>query len=429
MSSRRPVVLSWVLFVVDSFMRNRCFLLASSLCYTTVLSLVPLLAVAFSLAKGFGIYDAPFLRDVLLRLMAEKTDVVDAILGYIQNTNVKALGVIGVATLFVTASGLLATMEDALDIVWRATSRRPVWNRFANFVTVVLVCPLFILAAFSVTATLQNAQAVQWLREIALVNSALSLMVSATPMLMVTASLFVLYKFLPNAPVRSLPALIGALVAGLAWQATQAAYIRWQIGVTGYNAIYGSFAQIPLLLVWLYISWVIVLAGAQIANAVQNYSRQARQDDAARASHAHRRDVALLCAILMAGRMDEGRPPLDPASATVDLGVPESLAAQELARLARRGVALRVHAPAGEERYVLAAPPDKISVGEVIAAWEGLGRDTAGMPQEAELNESFPLLEDIRAGLSDTLATAAPMTLREAWARLQQAGEGPDPAA
>lgn len=415
---RSPMVLSWLVFVASSFLRNRGFLLAASLSYTTVLSLVPFLAVAFSVAKGFGIYETPLLRDVLLRLMAEKADVVDAILGYIQNTNVKALGFIGVATLFVTSVSLLTTMEEAFNIIWNAKSQRGLWSRFSNYITVILVCPIFILAAFSVTATLQNASVVQWMREIELLNRALTFALKAVPMVMVSISLFIVYKFLPNVRVSALAALIGAASAGLAWQSTQSLYIRYQIGVTGYNAIYGSFAQIPLLLIWLYISWLIVLAGAEIANASQNFTRIRTEDSAKNYSFADRRDLALILALMLTERSENRQPPLQTMEAALAVGMPLLLVEEELRRLARLGVAVRAGNGQGEdvpdtggESYVLAAAPDRITVGELVVGWEGLrGEEAAG-----DLAERYPALSAIKERLHASCLEGSGQTLRDVW--------------
>jgi membrane protein len=426
---KAPVMFSWLRFVAASFLSNRSLLLASSLSYTTVLSLVPLLAVAFSVAKGFGIYEAPFLRDVLLRLTAEKTDVVDAVLGYIQNTNVKALGFIGVATLFVTSVSLLSTMEEAFNIIWHSKTRRGLWSRFTNYVTVILVCPVFILAAFSVTATLQNASVVRWLREIELVNRAFTVGLRAVPMVMVSISLFILYKFLPNVRVSALAAVIGAATAGVGWQGTQTLYIRYQIGATGFNAIYGSFAQIPLLLVWLYISWLIVLAGAEIANACQNFTRIRHEDTVRSYSVSDRRDLALILALMLTERAENKGAPLADMEAALPLEMPVKLVDQELKRLARMGVAVRVDdggdTEGNTERYVLGVPPDRITVGELVVAWEGLrnvnGKDEGEL---SDLAERYPELVKIKERLNVSCLEGSTQTLRDVWLTMPPADEG-----
>jgi len=231
---------------------------------------------------------------------------------------------------------------------------------------------VFILAAFSATAGLQSAAVVQWLRAISVVDWLLGLGVKAVPTAMVSIALFILYKFLPNVRVRFLPALAGSLLAGLSWQATQAVYIRYQIGVTGYNAIYGSFAQIPLLLVWLFISWVIVLLGAEIANALQN-ADMVRQEETAKAySVADRRDVMLLLALMLARRAEKRQPPLADTEAALLLEAPVRLVDAELRGLCRLGVAVPVKSGRDADCYALSAPPDTVRVGELIVGWENL---------------------------------------------------------
>ncbi len=426
--NRLPSPLFWLSFIVTSFLRNRGLLLASSLCYTTVLSLVPLLAVAFSVSKGFGIYEAPFLRDALLRLTAEKTEIVDAILGYIMNTNVKALGFIGVATLFITSVGLLSTMEESFNIIWHAKAQRGLWSRFTNYVTVILVCPVFILAAFSATAGFQNAAVVQWMHSVTILDWFIGLGMKAVPTAMVSIALFILYKFLPNVRVKLLPAVIGSVLAGLCWQTTQAVYIRYQIGATGYNAIYGSFAQIPLLLIWLFISWVIVLLGAEVANALQNAAR-VRLEDAAKAySVADRRDVMLLLALLLAERAEKRQPPLADAEAASLLHAPLRVVDEELRGLCRLNVAVRVKAETDAECYALSAPPDTVRVGDLIVSWEhlrgyrqGYGREYGRWPQTEAAETSavdalasrHPGLQRIKDQLSSACREGTKQTLRD----------------
>lgn len=425
LKTRLPPLLFWLTNITSSFLRHRGLLLASSLCYTTVLSLVPLLAVAFSVAKGFGIYEAPFLREALLRLTAEKTEIVDAILGYIMNTNVKALGFIGVATLFITSVGLLSTMEEAFNIIWHAKTRRGLWSRFTNYVSVILVCPVFILAAFSATAGLESATVVLWLRGITVVDWLMGLGLKAVPTAMVTIALFILYKFLPNVRVRFLPALAGSLLAGLCWQAIQAVYIRYQIGVTGYNAIYGSFAQIPLLLIWLYISWMIVLLGAEIANALQNAVRLRQEEMATVYSVADRRDLMLLLALMLARRAEERQPPLADTEAADLLDAPLPLVDEELRGLCRLGLAVPVRTDKDSEHYALSAPPDSVRIGDLVVGWENL----RGLRQDQErgdgldatkvgdLASRYPELTAIRKQLAGACREGMMQTLRDlaAW--------------
>ncbi|GAB6038818.1 hypothetical protein JCM15519_33770 [Fundidesulfovibrio butyratiphilus] len=418
-ASRGP--LAFVLAVSRNFLADRCLILSASLSYATTLSLVPFLAVAFSLAKAFGLYEAPFLREALLRASAEKVEVADAVLGYISNTNLQALGAVGVATLFVTSVGLLGSMESALNAIWGVRDRRAGWSRFSSYVTVVLVCPVFILAAFSATASLHNAVVTQWLARFALANQIYLLGVKALPVLMVWAALFLLYAFLPAARVRRVPALAGALLAALCWQAAQAAYIRYQVGVTGYNAIYGGFAQVPLLLLWLYISWVVVLAGAETAKCLQGLAGPflTRKDKAL--CVADRRDLMLVAALMLAERAEDRGGPLDPTEAAGALGLEKKPVARALEDLVRLGAAVR--AAEGEEAggYVLAAAPDRIVAGDLLVAWDNLRDPGEGV----EPGLGFSLLSAVRNETARAIRESAPQTLRELWLSLPEKPAAP----
>lgn len=422
-ASRGP--LAFATAVVRAFLADRCLVLAASLGYATALSLVPFLAVAFSLAKAFGLYEAPFLREALMRVSAEKAEVADAVLGYIANTNLQALGAVGVATLFFTSVGLLGAMESSLNAIWGVRDHRAGWSRFSSYVTVVLVCPVFILAAFSATASLHNAAVAQWLARFALANQIYLLGVKALPVLMVWAALFFVYAFLPAAPVRRIPALVGAFLAAACWQAAQAAYIRYQVEATGYNAIYGGFAQVPLLLLWLYISWVVVLAGAETAKCLQGLSGPLSVGPGRSLSASDRRDLVLVAALMLAERAEDRGGPLDPAEAALALGLDRAEVDRVLEDLVRLGAAVRAARGEGPGGYVLAAAPDKIVAGDLLADWENLTPPGGGV----EPGLGFSPLAALRAGTARAVRESAPQNLRELWLSLPEkpggGAEGP----
>jgi len=198
--------------------------------------------------------------------------------------------------------------------------------------------------------------------------------------------------------------------------------------VTGYNAIYGSFAQIPLLLIWLYISWLIVLAGAEIANASQNFTRIRMEDSARNYSFADRRDLALILALMLTERAENRQPPLQAMEAAQAVGMPLLLVEEELRRLARLGVAVRAGdgqggdvPESGGESYVLAAAPDRITVGELVAGWEGLrGEEGSG-----DLSRRYPALSAIKERLHASCLEGSSQTLRDAWLTMpEDAGAG-----
>ncbi len=355
-------------FVLTSFFRDRCLMQASALSFATVLSIVPFLAVAFAVTKGLGMYDAPQVRSLLLGLSAGQAEVADAVLHYIQNTNVKALGVLGTAFLLVTAVSLVGTIESALNAVWKAPADRGFRRRFVNYTALILVCPVFLFAAFGATAGLRNMSLVRWLLEFTVVSRVYVLFLSFLPYLMIWTAFFLLYMFLPNTKVRFSSAALSAILAGTLWQMIQRLYIEYQAAATGYNAVYGSFAQIPLLFVWLYVSWAIVLLGAEAGHAVQCYRdlRDAGHDAAL--SHTDRRLLGLALLTALAADADGRKLPLATPDLAARLGFPRQTLEHLLRVFHAAGLVAPITPDNAHAAWLLAAPPDKITVAEAVTA-------------------------------------------------------------
>lgn len=380
---------SWLgppLHILRSFLDKHGLLLAAALSYTTVLSIVPFLAVAFSVAKGLGFYHTPQVRDLLLRLTAGRMEVADQILHYIQNTNVKTLGAMGTVLLLVTAVSLVSTIEGAINAAWDIRIRRGLVTRFTIYLLLIIICPPLLFAGVSAMATVQALRVTRRLLEFSLIQDLGHVLLSLAPVIVVWAAFYLLYQFLPNTRVRPKCAVIGAVAAGSLWQLVQWAYIRFQFGAANYNAIYGSFAQIPLLLLWLYISWVIVLFGAQISHTIQCYGAFLRQSRAQELTQAHRHALALFL-VLLAARAASRRllPPAVPELAA-RLGLPDATVSGLWDALAASGLVVAT-AAAGGRTYVPLARPEDVSVADVAKAL-----DKGGLAPSAGLTRALPLL-------------------------------------
>lgn len=349
-----------------AFLGDRCLLLASSLSYATVLSVVPFLALAFSVAKGLGLYQTQAVRDALLQLAAGREAVVDSVLTYVDRTNVQTLGVVGALFLLFTAVSLLETIEGTVNIIWNAPTRRGLLQKYAGFLALIIVCPMLVLAAVSLTGALQSQEFVQRLLDLRLLGGLFRAFLTVVPWLFIVTALFALYAFLPNAPVRLTSALVGAVSAGTLWQITQWLYIRYQFGAAGYNAVYGGFAQVPLLLVWLYVSWAIVLLGAEIAHAFQLRRTYAWELAAAGYSHSDRRKLAVLVLLHLTKSFQRQEiPTADEALARL-FDAPLRLVDEILRLFAARRLVIRVEEGQDRETYMLARPPEQITLRDVV---------------------------------------------------------------
>lgn len=367
--------LSRLIYMVSTgFLADHCIIRASALTFTTILSIVPLLAVAFSISKGFGLQNAEFFRNFLMSIAADRAEVVNKILQYIANTNVKTLGWIGVGTLLLTVYTTVSNVERAFNNIWNIKKGRTSWRKFTDFFSVIVICPIFVLIAASVTVAVQKLDLVQDFFASPGSQSLEKFLLKLLSLVLVWVGFIFVYAFVPNTRVRLRSAVAGGLVAGTLWQSAQWLYIHWQIGFTKYNAIYGSFAQLPLFLVWLYISWIIVLLGAEISYAAQNLGGFVRRGLSERLSPQARQKVAVAALTHIAARFAAGLSPLSVRELAKTLHLPEDVVLDTFAILTARGMAV----PLGDEEspgFGLAVAADNIRMFEVLEALANCGED------------------------------------------------------
>ncbi len=261
---RQLIILLRILLLVGrDLARGMITLRAMSLVYTTLLSFVPLLAVSFSVLKGFGVHDQiePFLMELLQPLGDKGAEIAQRIVGFVEQVNIRVLGALGVALLLYTVMSLIHKIEAAFNYTWRIHRARRMSQRFSNYLSVVLVGPVLVFAAMALTATLKS-QAVQnlpWLSE--------GLWVFGVVMqyVMIIGAFTFVYLLVPNTRVNFRSALYGGVIAGLSWRAAGLLFAGFAARSTSYTAIYSSFAILLLFMIWLYVGWLILLIGASIA--------------------------------------------------------------------------------------------------------------------------------------------------------------------
>jgi membrane protein len=294
------------LITFKEFTSNELNIRASALTYTILLSLVPMLALSTAVLKGMGgndqlrtaVYSYIDTLDqttplttvgisTLPKTSAQadtgETDsatsdksmtnqfrsVAEQIFNYVDRTNFAALGTIGVLGVLLSAILVLSNIEMSMNTIWHVSSGRSLIRKVTDYLTLLILLPISINLGFVANTVLKNDRILNKLMSYlpgALVQTALLLLV---PLFFIILTFFVIYIFFPNTKVKTGPALIGATFSGTLWFITQNFYIGLQIGVSKYNAIYGSFATLPLFLVWMFLGWVFILLGAQIAFSCQ----------------------------------------------------------------------------------------------------------------------------------------------------------------
>lgn len=245
---------------------------AMSLVFTTLLSLVPLIAVAFSVLKAFGVHNQiePVLLGLLEPLGPRGEDITANIIGFVQNVKVGVLGSLGVAMLFYTIIALVQKIENAFNFVWRVKRARTLARRFTDYLSVVMIGPLLVFTGLGIAATVLNHDVVQQMQAVEPFGTVLVLMSKLLPYVMIILAFTFLYKFIPNTQVKLAPALIGATVAGILWVTLGTLFASFVASSSSYTAIYSSFAILFFFMIWLYLAWFILLTGSQVAFYLQH---------------------------------------------------------------------------------------------------------------------------------------------------------------
>jgi len=331
-SGRWAGVARTVLITGWKFRADRGFLRASALTYSTLLSLVPLLALAFSVLKGLGVQKR--LEPLILKhLAAGNPEVAARLIEYVERTNFASLGAVGLVALVLTAVAVIGNVELSLNDIWQVRRGRSPVRKVADYLSMLVVGPILLLASISLTTSLQSPAVIERLR---LLGPLLRLMVRLLPFVAVWLAFTALYVILPNRRVPLRSALLGGVVAGSLWQFAEWGYIEFQIGVTRYNAIYGAMAQLPLLFVWLYLSWCIVLWGAELA-FVHHLPGRGRYLKSRHELWVPRLEAALAFLVPVAARHLAGEPGPTEGEAVAATGFDPPDAARVLARLQADG--------------------------------------------------------------------------------------------
>ncbi len=265
---------------------------AMSLVYTTLLSIVPVLAISFSVLKAFGVHNEvvePFLIKFLAPLGDKGAEITSQIIGFVENMNVGVLGSLGLGMLIYTVISVIQKIESSFNSIWRIKKARSFARRFSDYVSVIIVGPIMIFSAMGLTASFMSNTVVQTIVSIEPFGTVFYFFVEKLPYIIVCGAFTFLYIFIPNTKVKFKSALVAGLMAGILWETAGWAFASFVVTSTKYAAIYSGFAILLMFMIWLYVSWLILLVGAQISfyhqypyfleanNAVLNISHRLKE--------------------------------------------------------------------------------------------------------------------------------------------------------
>jgi membrane protein len=269
---------------------------AMGLVYTTLLSIVPLLAVSFSVLKGFGVHNQvePLLLNLLEPLGEQGVEITDKIIGFVDNVNVRVLGSLSLVFLFYTVISLLTKIEQALNNTWRIQKSRGLIQRITEYTSIIMVGPVLIFAGIGLATTISTSFVANTLESMEGYGTLIWLLGKLTSFLLITGAITFIYILVPNERVKLKSAFTGAVVAALLWKLTGWLFSMFVAGSTKYSAIYSGFAVTIILMIWLYLSWLILLVGASVAFYHQHPERTSSRQQVLRLSARLREKIGLL---------------------------------------------------------------------------------------------------------------------------------------
>jgi membrane protein len=338
---------------VTEFFADQCSLRASALTFYTLLSIVPVFAVVFGIAKGFGLDKV--LEKELMEQMAGQEQALERILTFsrnmLENTKGGLIAGVGVVLMFWSAIKVLGQIESSLNAMWDVRGQRSWGRRFSDYLAVLLIAPILLLVAGSASVFIRTQfDAIAGRFEIVgmlgpLVLQALRL----TPLILVWALFTLVYMAVPNTRVRFGAAAAGAAVGGLLYQLVQWFYIDLQVGVAKQNAIYGSFAALPLFLAWVQASWTIVLFGAELCDAVQRSSDTCRALGCPAPGAAEKKLIGLNIVHEVVRQFAAGNPPMTAHQLALGIKLPVRWVKELLIGLTATGILSETRGASSDE--------------------------------------------------------------------------------
>lgn len=262
-----------LLLTIKFFMDKRVMAKASALTYSTLLAIVPILAVVFAIARGFGYnkYIEVWFRDLLSSQPQAANIIIEWVNSYLVHTQSGVFLGIGLVFMLYTVLMLVNNIEDTFNEIWQVNNSRSIYRSFTNYLAAFFLIPILIVVSTGVSIVITTIASS--MPDVLMLGSMVRFLIGLSPYVLMSVLFFGLYVSMPNTQVEWRCAIVPGILAGVGMQWLQLFYVHSQIWVTGYNAIYGSFAALPLFMLWVQISWTICLFGAQLTFANQNLKR------------------------------------------------------------------------------------------------------------------------------------------------------------
>ena len=424
-----------IILSIRGYAEDKCKFRASALTFFTLLSIVPVIALLFGIAKGFGLQEkvetqivetmARFENSVQIEESEsidrtdeptdkEKEKMSDKIITFSNKLLGEAKGGpiagIGVALLLWAVIKLLSNIENSFNDIWGIKKSRTFGRKFSDYLSLMLICPILLVMSSSATVIV-STQISQLILKLPLhpsISSFILMSLKLLPYCAIWVIFSFVFIFMPNAKVNWKSGILAGIVAGTMFQLVQSIYIHFQVGLAKYNAIYGSFAALPFFLLWLQISWLVVLFGAELSFAHQNVDTFEFEPDCLNVSHKYKRKLSLLITNLLVKNFCNCSRPLQTEEISQKLETPVRLVRQILYELVECGVLSEVKTEQDRQvAYQPACDADVLTVKYVMDALESHGNAAIPVLDSSELAKLSECLETFSRQLNNSSANIA----------------------
>jgi membrane protein len=352
--------------LVRDWMDGEINIRAMSLAYTTLLSLVPLLVFSFAILKGIGARaDLRFLVHEFLRPVGgAATELTESIMQFVANMRGELFGSIGLAFLIYTVIATMQKVEGSFNFVWRVERRRNLGRRFTEYLSIMILGPILLAVAFGLLGSAEHSPLAQWLHAVAPLAAVAGAVGHIVPYAIVTAVFTFMYTFIPNAHVQFRAALIGGVAAGIIWALVGKIFTAVILSSSQMVAVYTGFAIVLTTLIWVYLSWLILLIGAQLAFYLQFPQYLRHGQDSVELTGSDREQASLSIMYLIGRDYGKGNGAWDAGRLAAELDIPGIALAPVLARLERSGLIVATE----KERFVPGRAPETILLADILDA-------------------------------------------------------------
>ncbi len=381
-----------IILTIKKFVNDKCALKASALTYYTMLSIVPTAAMAFGIARGFGF--ERLLKKELIAKFPGQEEITQWIIQFADslliNTHSGMMAGIGLIILFWSVAKVLINIEHAFNEIWESKHSRSAARKLSDYLSIIILCPVLLIASSSVAVYISAQMEIisGKIPILEIVSEPILFSLKFIPYILVWLLFMITYYIMPVAKVNLLSALIAGMIAGTGFHLLQFTYIRFQIGVAQYNAIYGSFAALPLFMVWLHLSWHIVLIGSQLSYTIQHADNYEFEPDRLQMSFYSKKLFALQIVSLITRKFAQGEKPLTAVQISETLEMSLRLVRQMINLLIKSELITPTYLENdGHSAFQPACDISRFTLSYIIDALEHKGSDSINVPQTEHLQK------------------------------------------